>query len=224
MPEPDLRTFLRPLASWLAGSVASLLAALASAASIAGSRLGFVQRRSACGAKPEPREPRSEVPAAAPAPASTLLRALRDPSVEVALTTIEALSRQPGPKTASALREVLENADGYFHPAVRAAAVTALVRMLPPAELDRVIDSVGDVDAEVSLAALHALAERAPSLVAPHALRVLRDRSDYYLPPVRRAAAEALLHGREVSPALLRDLWESEPDPAIRDLLERAGF
>lgn len=220
MPDLDFSSFFRPIAYWIAERAARMReAALASIASIAGNRLPYVQPWFGCGAKRDESEPGSEIAVVVP----SLVRALRDPSVEVALRAIDELSRHPGPTAAGALRDVLSNADRYFHPAVRAAAVTALAETLPAADLVLLVEAIGDVDAEVSLATLEALAERAPSLVAPHALHVLRDRSGYYLPLVRRAAAEALLRSRELSPAFARELSESEPDPSIRDLLERAG-
>lgn len=125
------------------------------------------------------------------------------------------------PAANAALRDVLGNADGYFHSIVRAAAVTALARSLPPTGLHPVLEAVRDLDADVSMAALSAIGEHAPSLLLGHALIVLRDRSGYYLPPVRLAAARTLEQNGLLSAELAGELQPAEQDPVLLAVLER---
>ena len=118
--------------------------------------------------------------------------ALRDDSAEVAATAAVSLSRLGTARAISALREVLENRDGYFSPVTRAACVHGLARCIDSDEAQAVLDVVQDVDAEVSIAAILAISERLPELATPRLLSVLSDDTSYFLPLVRLAAANAL--------------------------------
>ena len=130
-----------------------------------------------------------------------LLRALRDPSAEVAASAAIALGAfaEPSlePQCRAALLEVLENRDGYFNPLTRVAALQALVQRLstPPsaAELEPFLGTVRDLDAEVSMAAIAAVASHAPAQVAIDKLfPVALDDTGFFLPMVRNAAERAL--------------------------------
>lgn len=126
-----------------------------------------------------------------------LISALRDPSAELAAVAALKLGAAPSPDAARALREVLDNADGYFNPLTRVAALQALTHALPeapgPGELEPLLARVRDIDAEVSMAAIDAIAERAPASVAiERLLPVVLDDSGYFLPSVRDAATRAL--------------------------------
>jgi len=121
-----------------------------------------------------------------------LLAALRDPSAEVAIAAIGALRAHAGAPVTNALTEVLRNADGYFNPMTQVAAIQALRDRkddIAPAVWARAVSAI---DAELSVAAIRAVATQKPehalSLVRP----VLEDTSGYYLPMVREAAEEAL--------------------------------
>lgn len=130
-----------------------------------------------------------------------LLRALRDPSAEVAAAAASALSRHASPsieaQCLAALREVLANDEGYFNPITRVAALQSLVQRLGAApslaELEPMLRAVRDVDAEVSVAAIFAVAMHAPHEVAQEYLApIVSDQSGFFLPLVQNAASRAL--------------------------------
>lgn len=141
----------------------------------------------------EPPQHTGDVPA--------LLRALRDPSAEVAAAAATALGTVTDPKLElecqTALIGVLANADGYFNPLTRVAALQALVQKLrvPPTDLSLlpIVQAVRDVDAEVSMAAIVAVANHAPvDIVFEYLSPVVLDESGFYLPIVRAAATRAI--------------------------------
>lgn len=154
---------------------------------------------------------------------SALLRALRDPSVEVAVAAVDALAGQRGDVATQGLLGVLQNPDGYFSPVTRVAAVSALAQRLGPEGFAPIIAAVRDIDAEVSIAAAAVITERMPAEAAAHLLPVLRDESGYYLPVVRLALANALERAGLLHGGVTRDLLASERDPAVRRVLERAS-
>lgn len=148
-----------------------------------------------------------------------LVTALRDPSAEVALAAIDSLARQSGPRVATALRDVFANADGFFSPLTRAAALAALAERLPGNEFKVVFDAIHDVDSEVSLAAIGALQRSKPEAATEKLVAVLRDESGYFLPPVREAAAYALRKIGNLPEGQRATLLETESDPAVRRAL-----
>jgi HEAT repeat protein len=150
-----------------------------------------------------------------------LLRALQDPSAEVASAAIESLAFFPSARTTAAFELVLANRDGYFSPVTRAAAVVGLARVSGDAAPRSLLEALSDVDAEVSLAAIAALSEHAPARSAAPILAIASDRSGYYLPFVRLAAANALVRGAALSHETALQLRRSEPDPAVRRALEQ---
>jgi HEAT repeat protein len=159
---------------------------------------------------------------ATPAVITALLRALRDPSVEVAAAAIDALARSRDARVVPALRGVLANTDGYCGSVTRAAAVQRLAALLDRSELEPVLDAIGDVDASVSIAAIAGLAEHAPSMLEDQLVPLLADRTGYYLPVVRVSAARALVRRAALSPARAAELLQTEPDPDVRAVLEAA--
>lgn len=148
-----------------------------------------------------------------------LARALHDPSVEVAIAAVETLAQRRDSRAVRAVLGVLENADGYFSPVTRAAAVFSLARALPDTELAPVFEAIRDVHAEVSVAAIAAVAERAPQLAASQLLPILRDRTGYFVPLVRLAAANALARTGTLSAAAAAELMQTEGDPAVQSVL-----
>jgi HEAT repeat protein len=151
-----------------------------------------------------------------------LVRALSDPSVEVALAAMEALSRRRDPRVDAALLEVVRSTDGYYSPVTRACAVGVLAKRLSRSELAPIFDAVRDVDADVSVTAIRAVAEHAPVEASPILLPLLMDRSGYYLPIVRLAATKALRDAGALTPDVAGQLLESEPDSVVRQVLEDA--
>jgi hypothetical protein len=160
----------------------------------------------------------------APGVVDALLAAARDPSAEVAAAAIVALGGKRDARVEPVLRQVLANQEGYFLPVTRAAAVQALAHHLPDGELAPVLDATRDMDAEVSLVAIAALAECAPRAASDPLLRILRDRTGYFLPLVRLGAANALERAGALGQELATQLLQQEPDPAVRDVLEHAAL
>lgn len=151
--------------------------------------------------------------------AQALIAALRDRSAEVAASAATALAAHHTPEVIDALRGVLANPKQRFHALARAAAVTSLAACLDTAELAPVAAAIRDQDAEVSIAAIAALAERAPDVVSEHVLPVLRDGNGYFLPLVRLAAVHALRRAGALDAALVEELLVQEGDAQVRAVL-----
>lgn len=132
-----------------------------------------------------------------PEPLATVLAALRDPSAELAAVAALKLGSRREPEAASALRDALKNTDGYFSPLTRVAALQAFTYRMPAelgaGELETLASLVRDIDAEVSMAAIDAVAQRAPSTAAIDCLLpVVLDDTGFFLPVVKAAATRAL--------------------------------
>ncbi len=153
----------------------------------------------------------------------SLARALRDPSVEVAIASIDALARRQDRASLDALRVVLENRDGYFSPMTRVAALSALGRMLSDGDLGPVVSCVRDLDAEVSIAAIAVVADRKQATAAEYLLPILQDTTGYFLPLVRLAATNALTRAGALTPQLAQQLLDREEASAVRRVLERVA-
>ncbi|HEX6245936.1 MAG TPA: HEAT repeat domain-containing protein, partial [Polyangiales bacterium] len=149
---------------------------------------------------------------------AALIETLRDRSVEVAVDAVHSLQSLAGPRARATLRAVLDNADGYFHPLVRAAAVHALGQLPGAPETPRVEQALYDQDAEVSIAAIAALSASAPELAREALLRVL-DQGQFFLPITRLAAARSLSRLRGVPPARVAAFAEREGDVDVREVL-----
>ncbi|HEX4475712.1 MAG TPA: hypothetical protein VH142_11585 [Polyangiaceae bacterium] len=178
------------------------------------------------GATPAPAAPRkepgpvvdtTEAPSAAVTAAH--VAALRDPSAEVAVKAAEALRSHRTDEVRQALRDVLENRDGFFNTATRAAAARSLGAVLPRGVSRPLVDAVADLHAEVSLAAIAALVERDEPASQQALLGVLENRSDFYLPLTRGAAARGLLRLAPPDPVRVRKLLDREHDPDVRRAL-----
>lgn len=122
----------------------------------------------------------------------TLLGELRAPSAEAAIAAVEALARSGDRRAHDGLLAILRNADGYFHPLVRVAALRALADDRSDAVRAAVVAAIDSASAEVSLAAIAALAQYAPEHASAPIRRVVEDRSGYFAPEVRAAAERAL--------------------------------
>jgi HEAT repeat protein len=155
----------------------------------------------------------------APAALAGLLRALRDPSADAAAAVVDALAARREPAATSALLEVVSNADAYFHPLTRVAAIHGLAEKLEGEALKPLLSAVQDVSAEVSIAAIAAVATRAPG-EAGHLIHVLREHSGFFLPQVRLAAARVLTQTGALSASEAEQLLSHESDPSVRELLQ----
>jgi HEAT repeat protein len=151
-----------------------------------------------------------------------LVRALSDPSVEVAVAAIQALSGRQEARVDSALREVVASTDGYFSPVTRARAIDVLAKRLARSDLGPIFDAVRDVDADVSIAAIIAIGEHAPQAASGILFPLLVDRSGYFLPPVRLAATQALENAGVLTQEGAVQLLEDEEDQEVRQVLEDA--
>lgn len=150
-----------------------------------------------------------------------LLRALRDPSAEVAVAAIDALTLEPDPRAERALRDVITNPEGFFSPVTRVAALGALAERLPRNAFSPIFDAVKDVDAELSIAAIALVAKHRPEEALGHLLPILRDDSGFFLPVVRLAAVNALERSRALTALEAAALLDGEHDPAVHAVLSR---
>lgn len=126
-----------------------------------------------------------------------LIAELRGPSAELAAVAAIKLGARREPEAIQALRQALDNCDGYYSPLTRVAALQAFAHTLTQSpsleDLEPVLSLVRDIDAEVSMAAIDAVVQRAPANVAiDRLLPVVLDESGYFLPIVRAAATRAL--------------------------------
>jgi HEAT repeat protein len=153
-----------------------------------------------------------------------LVQALRDSSAEVAVAAVDALASHHGAQSTQMLLSVLANTDGYFNPMTRVAAMAGLARRLRLDELGPVFAAVRDIDAEVSIAAVAVIGERAPAVARDHLLPILRDTQGYFLPLVRLATANALERAGCLHGSLAQELLQIESDPAVRRVLERSQY
>lgn len=150
-----------------------------------------------------------------------LCAALRDRSVEVAVAAVSSLQIVAGRSARMTLREVLENAQSYYHPLVRAAAVHALGGLLSEPECAPIVRALRDADAEVSIAAISALAISAPSRAGELLLELVENRDAFFLPITRLAAARGLERLSWLPQASLARLSESELDPQLSEIVTR---
>ncbi|HMJ11123.1 MAG TPA: HEAT repeat domain-containing protein [Polyangiaceae bacterium] len=154
---------------------------------------------------------------------SALLDALKDPSAEVAVAVVDALSAQQDRRALRALLDVLANRVGFYSPVTRVAALSNLARRLPKSELEPVLAALRDVDAEVSIAAIASISELLGRDAQQHLLPIVLNEHGFFLPVVRLAAANALSFGNALGPELSSHLLQSEQDPSVRAVLERSA-
>jgi hypothetical protein len=149
-----------------------------------------------------------------------LTTALRDSSAEVAAEAADALRHHPSESAISALRSVVENADRYFSPGVRAAAIRTLSAILPKGEGAAIAAAISDVDAEVSVAAIAGVVDRNESGSAETLLTVLENPRGYYVALTRGAAARGLKGlTSPPDPIRVRALIDAEGDRDIQEIL-----
>ena len=147
-----------------------------------------------------------------------LLIAIRDRSAEKARDAALAMGTCGDPAAADVLIEVTRNDDQYFHTVVRAAAVKSLGRIADPRALDTLIGATRDTMAEVSDAAIHALAATKDQRAVDPLIRIVRNSDNFFLPNVRRSAIAALklLGGPEATTELKAVAANPAEDPTIR--------
>lgn len=124
-----------------------------------------------------------------------LLAALSDSAAEVASAGVEAIAAWApvaDERVTRALVEVLSSEHGFHDPLVRSMAAGALGKRLARDAGEPLLDAVGDASAEVSVAAMFALAEGGFEGTEARLLEVLEEPSGFYVPLTRRAAARGL--------------------------------
>jgi hypothetical protein len=148
-----------------------------------------------------------------------LIVVLRGSSAEAACEAAEALGNAAGDRSAvAALSAVVTDADGFFHPIVRAAAAASLGRLGDVAALPALAAATRDSMAEASAEAVRALATLGDRSAVPALIEIVRNRDGFFLAVVRRAAVLALVHlgGPEAIAMLQAVAAKSEEDPVVR--------
>ena len=123
---------------------------------------------------------------------NVLVTTLRSYDADAAATAAAMLGKSSDPRARSALIDALGNRDGFFHPMTRIAAAQGLSHGQDELEVSALIAAVHDFSAEVSLAAIAALCERAPTQAVTPLTAVVDDPSGFFSPSVRQAAERAL--------------------------------
>jgi hypothetical protein len=150
-----------------------------------------------------------------------LIGVLRDRSVEVAVAAATALSVSGGGRARRALLAVLDNAEGYYHPLTRAAAVHGLGGGLTRDDQMPLQRALRDHDAEVSIAAISALSSTYARESTVALLGIVENVDGFFLPITRLAAARGL---ERLPLSGITDLervrtWEG--DPLVAEALDR---
>ncbi|MDB5297693.1 MAG: hypothetical protein JWO31_3676 [Phycisphaerales bacterium] len=164
--------------------------------------------------------PATQVPAS-DAPTTdvwALIADLNNPSADVAREAAAALGGAGDWSAVRPLAAAVENADGYYHSVVRAAAAASLGQLGDAWAVPALLNAVYDEMAEASAEAVRALAAIGdPSAVRPLAA-VVRNVDGYFLPVVRRAAVLALakLGGDEAADVLRAVANDPHESPAVR--------
>ena len=121
-----------------------------------------------------------------------------------------------------ALVQVVENADGYFHPVVRAAASESLGKLKDARALDALVHATRDTMAEASAEAVRALSMIGDARAVEPLVQIVQNTDGYFAPVVRRAAVIALskLGGPIAMAELVRVAADVSEDAVIRQAAE----
>lgn len=149
---------------------------------------------------------------------AALLIAIRDRSAEKAREAALAMGACGDPAAVDVLVEVVRNEDRYFHTTVRVAAVKSLGQFADARGIDAIVEATRDTMAEVSEAAIHALAATKDQQALAPLLRIVKNTDNFFLPTVRRAAILALksLGGPQATAELKAVAANPAEDPSIR--------
>jgi HEAT repeat protein len=157
-------------------------------------------------AKPKPKAMPVEVPVEAPVekklilvtPAGpsnevlSLIGSLRNADADVASEAAASLGSHRFDEVVDALSAAVMNAEGYFHPVVRAAAAGSLGRLNDRRALPALLAGVRDPMAEASAESVRALAAIADPAALETLAAVVENADGFYLPVVRLAAVKAM--------------------------------
>ena len=122
------------------------------------------------------------------------------------------------------LIDVLNDANGYFHSVVRAAAALSLAQLGDARAIDALVNAINDPIAEASAEAIRALGALANARAISPLINVTRNQNGYFAPIARRAAVLALaqLGGDDAVlelRAVAANTWE---DSVVREEAEKA--
>jgi HEAT repeat protein len=123
---------------------------------------------------------------------ASLIAALRGPEPDAAVAAAGELGGRRSERAREALVEALRNRDGYTSPRTRIAALRALAKSLREGEEARLAEAARDVDPDVSLAAIEALAEGGGAAARDALEEIAEDQTVFVLPVARRAARSGL--------------------------------
>lgn len=122
------------------------------------------------------------------AAAAPLIVALGDRDADVAREAATALGVLGDASAVEPLIAVLQNADGYFHPVVRAAATFSLGQLHDLRAFEPLVQAIHDPVTEASAEAIRSLAALADPRAVDVLLAVIRNINGFFLPAARRAA------------------------------------
>ncbi|QOV87480.1 HEAT repeat domain-containing protein [Humisphaera borealis] len=153
-------------------------------------------------------------------PTAALVNSLRDTSADVASEAAAALGATGDHSAVKPLSDVIANADGYYHPVVRAAAATSLGKLGDTKAVPALIAGIRDEMAEASAESIRALAAIGDARAVAPLVEVVRNAEGFYLSFVRRAAVMALVKlGGPEATTMLRVVADNfDEDPVIRQV------
>src|SRR5579872_2297292 len=176
----------------------------------------------------KPAQSRVELPATSAATA--LIGALRHSDADIARDAATSLGALGELAAVEPLIQVLNNADGYYHAVVRAAAAASLGKLRDTRAVESLLNATRDRLAEPSAEAIRALAEIGDARAINQLIEVVRNPTGFYLGIACRAAVVALAHFRtdeRVAAELQSVSTNSWEDPVIRqaaiDALDRSA-
>ncbi len=161
----------------------------------------------------------------APAPAVDsqlvigLINDLRHDDADIAREAAVALGATQSPAAVNALIEVLENADGFYHSVVRAAAASSLAKLGDKRAVASLLCAVNDTMAEASAEAVRALAELGDARAIDTLVGVVQNVTGFFQPVVRLAAVHALgqFDAPQAAAELAHVAADSSEDTVIRN-------
>jgi HEAT repeat protein len=123
---------------------------------------------------------------------AAMFDALRSLDADTASEAATSLGRHSDSTSVDALINVIENTDGYFHGAVRAAAAASLGQLGDTRAFQPLLNAVRDPMAEASAESVRALASLGDPRAIGSLIEVIRNADGFYASIVRRAAVLAL--------------------------------
>jgi len=156
---------------------------------------------------------------------SALFAQLKSPEADTARDAAIELGRTGDRTALEPLLEVLNNAHGFFHPLVRAAAARSLGQIKDCRATDALIAATADGTAEISEEAAIALGAIGEERAVDPLMNIVANKTGYYLQPVRRAAIVSLgdFRSAKVASLLLAVSVNESEDPIVRQAAKDVG-